>query len=177
MFIANYLLFLLYDNLSFEEFPLPPLPIVSKTLSDTEKIPRKHVQVLLCSLARAQSRTQAGREGKRDREYREAQPFKEPQESSSSDPFTRGSRWCLDLKPRKKYLEQDDLVILKLFQTALKEQSLGQPMGGMNGIQFPAREEPTVSWSQPCKPANVYRALPLRSHVTLVKAVRRKRGW
>lgn len=76
----------------------------------------------------------------------------------------------------EKYLEQDDLVILKLFQTALKEQSLGQPIGGMNGIQFPAGEGPTVSGSQPCEPANVYRALPLRSHVTMVKALGRKGG-
>lgn len=101
MFIANYLLSPLYDNLSFQEFPLPPLTIVSKTLSDTEKFPRKHVQGWLCSLARAQPGTQAGREGKRDSEYREAQPFREPQEFSSSDPFTRGSSWCLDLNPRK----------------------------------------------------------------------------
>lgn len=76
----------------------------------------------------------------------------------------------------EKYLEQDDLVILKLFQTALKEQSLGQPMGGMNGIQFPAGKGPTVSGSDPCGPANIYRSLPLRSHVTMVKAFGRKGG-
>lgn len=47
----------------------------------------------------------------------------------------------------EKYLEQDDLVVLKLFQTALKEQNLGQPMGEMNGIQFPPGKGPTVSGS------------------------------
>lgn len=30
----------------------------------------------------------------------------------------------------EKYLEQDDLVVLKIFQTTLKEQSLGQPVEG-----------------------------------------------
>lgn len=102
----------------------------------------------------------------------------EPQESSSPPPLTHLQEDQADALTSipEKYLEQDDLVILKLFQTALKQQSLGQPRGGMNGVQFPAGEGPTVSGSQPCEPAHVYRALPLRSHVTMVKALERKGG-
>lgn len=76
----------------------------------------------------------------------------------------------------EKYLEQDDLVVLKLFQTALKEQNLGQPMGEMNIIQFPVGKGPTVSGAQPCGSANVCSSLPPRSYVTMVKNLGRGMG-
>lgn len=69
----------------------------------------------------------------------------------------------------EKYLESNDLAVLKPFQTALRKQSLGQPVGGMEGIQFPAGRGPTMSGSQPHGPANVCRALPPRSYPTVVK--------
>lgn len=80
----------------------------------------------------------------------------------------RGSRCCLDLNPRKIF-KQDDLVILKPFQTTLKEQSLGQPMRGVDSSQFPAGRRPTGSGSQPCEPASVCRALLLRNYAAMVK--------
>lgn len=132
----------------------------------------------LCSLARPQPLTQVGKEGKKGSGSKEAQPFREPQESSS-DSFTRDQAAALTSIPEKIF-RMDDLVILKLFQIALKEQSLGQPMGGMNGIQFsvqfPAGKRPTVPGSQPCGPANVCRTLPPWSHVTMVKDFERKGG-
>lgn len=117
------------DHLSFEEFPQPPLSMVPNTASDTENFPGKYVQnvTVLPEPSPGHKMEEKGRGAVSTEKLNLSGSHGTP------PPLThlrRGSRCCLDLNPRKIF-KQDDLVILKPFQTTLKEEPRpGHERGG-----------------------------------------------